>query len=81
MKFGHLVATHSYGAKCWGVLLFVAFTSVLGFGEAGFQFDAMIVVGVVAYIDILAILVVSRHAAVDVPSIVQAWRNRRSAKC
>ena len=72
MKFGHLVATHSYGAKCWGVLLFVAFTSVLGFGEAGFQFDAMIVIGVVAYIDILAILLVSRHAAVDIPSFIQA---------
>ncbi len=78
-RFGRLPAVHAYIAKLWGIFLFAAICGVLGFGSVGVVFDAMLIVGFIAYAEWLAILLLSREAAVDVASVISVLRQRKSA--
>ncbi len=70
-------ATHSYFAKAWGILLFVTFTALLGFGGLGALVLITALVGCLVDLEVIAIVLISRRPPVDVPSIVQAIARRR----
>jgi CDP-diacylglycerol--glycerol-3-phosphate 3-phosphatidyltransferase len=76
-RAGRPPATHAYSAKCWGLLLFAAFVALLGFGWSRGIMEAMIVAGCLADLEVIAIILVTPPPAVDVPSILHAWRLRR----
>jgi CDP-diacylglycerol--glycerol-3-phosphate 3-phosphatidyltransferase len=78
-RSGRPPATHAYSAKAWGLCLFAAFVAVLGFGAAAGWMDAMIAVGCLADLEVLAIMLVAPPPAVDVPTVLHAVRRRRAA--
>ena len=71
-----LPATHSYLAKGWAVLLALTFAVVLGWGEPWPLLDLTIAYGVVVDVEVIAIILLVRGPAVDVPTVVHAWRGR-----
>jgi CDP-diacylglycerol--glycerol-3-phosphate 3-phosphatidyltransferase len=75
-RFGRPSGTHAYSAKAWGVVLFATAVAVLCFGGGEWLLPVTIAFGVVAELEVLAILVISRAAPVDVRSVVRAWRTR-----
>lgn len=79
-KNGALPATHSYLAKGWAVLLALTFAVVLGWGEPWPLLDATVAYGVLVDVEVIAIILVTPGAAVDVPTIVHAWRRRVTSR-
>ncbi len=79
-RSGRPPATHAYSAKCWGLFLFAAFAMLLGWGVSSGVMDAMIVVGCVANVEVIAIMLVAPPPAVDVPSLWHAWRRGRHGR-
>jgi CDP-diacylglycerol--glycerol-3-phosphate 3-phosphatidyltransferase len=77
LRAGRPPATHAYSAKCWGLLLFAAFVALLGFGGSRGIMKAMLVVGCLADVEVIAIMLVAPPPAVDVPSLWHAWCLRR----
>ena len=73
-RFRRLPATHSYLAKFWGLCLLAAFVAALGFGHGGWVMTGTIAVGILVDLEIIAIMLVSRTAPVDVPSLWHAWQ-------
>jgi CDP-diacylglycerol--glycerol-3-phosphate 3-phosphatidyltransferase len=79
-KFRRPPATHAYIAKAWAFVLFAGFAALLGFGATTPWLEMLIVVGVVADLDVILIMFMSRRQPVDVPSCYHAWRLRRLAR-
>lgn len=77
MKFRREASYHMWSSKLWGIALFAAFLSLLGFGSDGPLVDLMICIGIVADIEGLAISMTLRTWQTDVPSIFHAVRLRR----
>lgn len=77
-RSGRPPATHAYSAKLWGLLLFACFAAVLGFGAARGWMEAMIAVGCLADLEVIAIMLLAPPPAVDVPSVFHALRLRRA---
>jgi phosphatidylglycerophosphate synthase len=77
LKFRRETCTHAYLAKLWGLLLLAAFVALLGWGWAGWLFDVMFVVGVIADLDVIAITLLLPSWQSDIPSSYHAWRIRR----
>jgi CDP-diacylglycerol--glycerol-3-phosphate 3-phosphatidyltransferase len=71
-----LPATHSYLAKGWAVLLALSFAVVLGWGEPFPLLDLTLAYGIVVDLEVLAIILLTPGPAVDVPTVVHAWRRR-----
>jgi len=69
-------ATHSYLAKGWAVLLALSFAVVLGWGEPFPLLDFTIGYGILVDLEVIAIILVTPGPAVDVPTVVHAWRKR-----
>ncbi len=78
LKNRALPATHSYAAKVWAPLLALTFAVVLGCGEAFPLLDLTIGYGVLVDLEVIAIILVTPGAAVDVPTVAHAWRLRKS---
>lgn len=76
IKNSTLPATHSYLAKGWAVLLALSFAVVLGWGEPWPLLDLTIGYGVAVDLEVIGIILLTRGPAVDVPTIVHAWRSR-----
>ena len=69
VRFGAPPATHSIGAKVYGLCLFAGALGLLTFDAPAWTVAAFAAVGLAANLEILAILFLSRTAPVDVPSI------------
>jgi phosphatidylglycerophosphate synthase len=69
-RFGVLPATHSYGAKFYGVALFTVFIGVLCAGWTEAAVWALGVIGLAANGEILLILLTTRTSPVDVSSFL-----------
>jgi len=78
-KFGREASYHMWSSKLWGIALFAGFFSLLALGRSGWAVTAAIWLGIVADLEGLAISIVLTRWMNDVPSIVHAWRLRRSA--
>lgn len=77
-KFGCMPATHTYLAKTYGLALFAVFVAVLCQGGPWWIVNALGGIGLAANAEILAILLLSKQAPVDVLSIFH-YRAARSA--
>ena len=76
-KFGKEASYHMWSSKIWGLTLFIAFYSVMVYGNAGWPVSLAIWVGVIADVEGLAISTVLRQWRTDVPTLVHAIRLRR----
>lgn len=73
-----LPATHSYAAKVWAPMLALTFAVVLGWGEAFPLLEITIGYGILVDLEVIAIILLTPGAAVDVPTVAHAWRRRKS---
>jgi CDP-diacylglycerol--glycerol-3-phosphate 3-phosphatidyltransferase len=67
-RFRRLVATHTYAAKSWGLVLFAGF-AVLLFAPNGLTIILMCLYGIAVDIEIFGILVLAARYPIDIPSI------------
>lgn len=77
LRFGCLPATHAWLFKCFGVMLFLAVSVLFAHRVAGGMLRLTLVVGGLAYLDVILILLLCPRPAVDVPSCWHAWHSRR----
>lgn len=77
LKFKKEVATHSFAAKAWALVSFVALVQVSLSCQAGWVFQLCLVVGVLSRLEIIGILLTLKSWANDVPTIYHALRLRR----
>ncbi|MFP9118093.1 CDP-alcohol phosphatidyltransferase family protein [Flavobacterium sp. RNTU_13] len=76
-KFGKETCTHALLSKLWGITLFAAFISVLGFGYAGIPFALAVIFGIISHIDVYLIIAFLPQWTHDVPSAWHAWQIRQ----
>jgi CDP-diacylglycerol--glycerol-3-phosphate 3-phosphatidyltransferase len=76
-RFGRETSTHALLSKLWGLFLFAGFVSLVLSGAAGPLFYAMIAVGVLSQLDVIAIVLLLPRWTNDVPSAWHAWQLRR----
>lgn len=77
LKFGKETCTHAFLSKMWGISLLIAFTSLIGFQEAGWSFYLTVTLGFIAHIDVILIILILPKWQYDVPSSFHAWRIRK----
>ncbi|WP_303822468.1 CDP-alcohol phosphatidyltransferase family protein [Apibacter mensalis] len=77
LRFGKEASTHAYSSKFWGITLFLALISILGFNYGGFFLYLTIIVGYISYVDVLLILILLPHWMHDVPSCIHAYLIRK----
>ncbi|MDP9957710.1 CDP-diacylglycerol--glycerol-3-phosphate 3-phosphatidyltransferase [Epilithonimonas hungarica] len=75
-KFGKETCTHAWLAKLWGLSLLIAFTSLIGFSEAGWAFYLSVVLGFISHLDVILIILILPKWQFDVPSSYHAWKIR-----
>jgi CDP-diacylglycerol--glycerol-3-phosphate 3-phosphatidyltransferase len=76
-RFRREVATHSWGAKLWTLLLFGTLAQVLLSCDSQWLFFACLGVGMLSRLEILSILIVLPRWTNDVPSLYHAVRLRQ----
>lgn len=77
LKFGKETCTHALLSKLWGITLFVAFISIIGFGYGGIPLVLAVVFGVLSHIDVYLIILFLPKWTHDVPSCYHAWLIRQ----
>jgi len=78
-KFKREASYHMWSSKLWGLLLFLAFFSVLVAGRGRLLFPLAIYMGIVADLEGLAISLVLKKWQNDVPSLYHAIRIRQDS--
>lgn len=74
IRFRSLPATHCYSAKVYGLVIFLAFFGVLALHVGSWAFSIFAVVGLIANTEVIAILLLSNSAPVDVLSVFRLKR-------
>lgn len=77
LKFGKETCTHALLSKLWGITLFTAFVSIIGFGYGGISLALAVVFGVISHIDVYLIILFLPKWTHDVPSAWHAWQIRQ----
>lgn len=77
LKFGKETCTHALLSKLWGITLFAAFVSIIGFGYGGVALALAVVFGVISHIDVYLIILFLSKWTHDVPSAWHAWQIRQ----
>lgn len=77
LKFKKEVATHSWAAKLWVLISFAALVQVVATCASGWLFELCFYVGVASRLEILAIVLLLKRWAHDVPSFYYAIRLRQ----
>jgi len=77
LKFGKETCTHALLSKLWGITLFAAFISIIGFGYGGIPLALAIIFGVISHIDVYLIILLLPKWTHDVPSAYHAWLIRQ----
>lgn len=75
-KFGKETCTHAWLAKLWGLSLLIAFTSLIGFQQAGWIFYLCVSLGFISHLDVILIILILPKWQFDVPSSYHAWKIR-----
>jgi CDP-diacylglycerol--glycerol-3-phosphate 3-phosphatidyltransferase len=70
LRFGKMPATHSHGAKLYGLALFTAFFCLLGLRSAAWVVPLTVGIGLLADLEILLILCLAKKPPVDVKSVL-----------
>lgn len=77
IKFGRETCTHAFLSKIWGIGLFVAFVSLIGFEHGGFPLKFAIIWGVISQIDVIMIILILPRWQNDIPSSYHAYLIRK----
>jgi CDP-diacylglycerol--glycerol-3-phosphate 3-phosphatidyltransferase len=77
IKFKKEIATHSIGAKIWTLLLFATLIQILWQCQSGIWFSLCFWVGLITRLEIIAILLVLKGWASDIPSVYHAVKLRQ----
>lgn len=77
VKFGKETCSHAFLSKLWGISLFIAFASLLGFNHAGLPFQMAIILGVVSHVDRMLITLILPKWTHDIPSAYHAYLIRK----
>ena len=73
LKFGKETCTHALLSKLWGITLFTAFISIIGFGYGGIPLAMAVIFGIVSHVDVYLIILFLPKWTHDVPSCYHAW--------
>ncbi len=76
-KFGKETCTHALLSKLWGITLFIAFVSLLGFGHGGVPLALAIIFGIISHLDVYLVILLLPQWTHDVPSCYHAWLIRK----
>jgi CDP-diacylglycerol--glycerol-3-phosphate 3-phosphatidyltransferase len=79
LRFRVFPATHCYSAKFYGLMLCVVFISVLSFNGGAWMFYVLSAVGLAANAEVIAILLLSQSAPVDVRTVFDLRRKSSRA--
>jgi CDP-diacylglycerol--glycerol-3-phosphate 3-phosphatidyltransferase len=77
LKFKKETCTHALLSKLWGITLFTAFVSIIGFGYGGVALTLAVVFGIISHIDVYLIILFLPKWTHDVPSAWHAWQIRQ----
>jgi len=77
LKFGKETCTHALLSKLWGITLFIAFLSLIGFGYGGVSLALAVIFGIISHIDVYLIILFLPKWTHDVPSSWHAWQIRK----
>ncbi|WP_115718975.1 CDP-alcohol phosphatidyltransferase family protein [Gallaecimonas mangrovi] len=77
-KYGREASYHMWSSKLWGILLFVGFIDILGFGQDGILLSMAIVMGIIADIEGLLISLLMPKWRCDIPTLFHAIKIRNS---
>lgn len=77
LKFGKETCTHALLSKLWGITLFAAFVSIIGFGYGGTSLALAVIFGIISHIDVYLIILFLPRWTHDVPSAWHAWQIRQ----
>jgi len=79
LKFRKPIATHTYLAKFWSVLLFLFLTELVVSRQSHFLFHSVIWVGVFSRLEISGILLLSGEWVVDVSSVFHLQSSKKNS--
>lgn len=77
IKFKKEIATHSIGAKIWTLLLFATLLQIIWQCQSGIWFSLCFWVGLITRLEIIAIILVLKGWASDIPSLYHAVKLRQ----
>lgn len=77
IKFGKETCTHAFLSKMWGISLFIAFVSLIGFGYGGFPLYLTIILGIISQLDVIMIILILPRWQNDIPSSYHAYLIRK----
>lgn len=77
VRFGRHTATHAYLCKFWAVLLCITLVLLFLAGVPPVLLTCTLLVGYLAYADVLVMICLLPIPAVDVPTSFHAWKLRR----
>lgn len=77
IRFGKETCTHAFLSKIWGLTLFIAFVSMIGFSYGGFPLKLAIYLGVISQIDVILIISILPKWQNDIPSSYHAYLIRK----
>lgn len=72
IRFGKETCTHAFLSKIWGILLFIACVSLIGFEYAGLPMQLMIYWGIFSQLDVILIVLLLPQWQNDIPSSYHA---------
>lgn len=76
LKFRREIATHSIAAKLWTLVVFVTLVEIILTGQSTWLFMICFILGLLSRIEIIAIILVLKRWASDVPSVFHAIKLR-----
>lgn len=77
IKFKKETCTHAFLSKIWGLLLFSAFVSLIGFGHGGILLKLAIYWGILSQIDVILIILLLPKWQNDIPSAYHSYLIRK----
>ncbi len=73
VKFGKETCTHAFLSKIFGIILLIAFTSLIEFNHAGIPFYTAIGMGLISHLDRILITLILPKWTYDIPSFYHAY--------
>jgi CDP-diacylglycerol--glycerol-3-phosphate 3-phosphatidyltransferase len=77
VRFRKEIATHSLGSKLWALILVATLAQITLTGTSGILFALCVGVGILTRLEVIAIILVLKEWANDVPNLRQALAARR----
>jgi CDP-diacylglycerol--glycerol-3-phosphate 3-phosphatidyltransferase len=77
-RFGQTSATHTYLNKAWAVVLCITCMVLFWDVRASLVMPVALTLGILAYLEVLLILLTAEQPPIDVPTIWHQWQRRKA---